>query len=112
MGLPIKIRGLKKVDTPFIMDSWMRTNRKKPEFKWCSDATYWVEYGNYIYGLLASNEFEIRVACNPDSEDFIYGFSLAKDGEHIFSYIKKTFRVNSVKEALYEGIKNSPETTD
>lgn len=88
--LDIKVRRLKKDDLGFIFSTWKKSYRD--EFKWVPAFIFFPSMHTQIEKYRKDERNVFAIACDPDDEDFIFGWAcLAPDCVH-YCYVKPSFQ--------------------
>lgn len=94
-SLPFKIRPLREGDWHFVLSSWLRSfaagKTQTPKF--------WAQNQAFIEDRRQRGA-TFLVACDPDDEDFIFGWSCAEGPVLHYVYVKEAFRHAGVARAL------------
>lgn len=96
--IPFSLRLGRPSDLAFVVDSWVKRGHARNER--LSDATARVR------AVLADATTELRIACLPDDEDAILGWSVVSPPALHYVYVRKELRGNGIARALLHGIDN------
>lgn len=97
------VRDAKPGDLPFILSTWLKGLRFGCSlFGEIPPKIYFDQYQKIISGLLQHPSIETKVACLPDDEDVILGYSVqSKDGTKIsWVFVKSAWRGMGIAKAL------------
>lgn len=89
-------------DLPFVYATWLRGLRYGNEaFGLIEQSVYYKYYHQYIGILLKHPDTRVLVACLPDDEDVILGYSvLGKEGTVHYVHVKDAFRKFGIARGL------------
>jgi GNAT superfamily N-acetyltransferase len=91
--LPVKIRDFRDEDLNFILNSWLKSFKPSYYAGSIPDDMYWDVYESVFRRILKNSD--VNVACDPESEYTIYGYSVTEDLDvpvvH-WIYVKQPFR--------------------
>lgn len=96
--IPFLIRDPKGNDLPFVLNSWLKSDRDNGRNRLMSQETY---YGGYRDECIKKlDKGFVTVACNTEDEDQIFGWVCADAGVIHYVYVKVPFRNSGVASAL------------
>lgn len=101
-----KIREALVSDEAFIYLSWLKSfNFSNIYFKAINEFLFNTVYHRVIEKILKDPETEIKIACLPDDEDVILGFSVYNPTKKILHYVftKEAWRKCGIAKALTDG---------
>tara|TARA_R110000765_G_C18786568_1_gene592008 strand:- start:331 stop:900 length:570 start_codon:yes stop_codon:yes gene_type:complete len=89
--LPIKIRAPQDKDWNYIYDSWKRSF--KETMPWVPAKNFFQGMGERIEAIKNRKETRFFVACDPDDENFIFGWGCFGRGNLVhYVFVKQAFR--------------------
>jgi ribosomal protein S18 acetylase RimI-like enzyme len=95
--IPIAIRLGRPSDLPYVVDTWAKRGRTHDERIGQATAR--------VRALLARPESVFRVACLPDDDDAILGWTVVTTADElVYVYVRKDARGQSVARRLLAGI--------
>lgn len=90
----IKLRPASEADAAFIFNSWLKCYRHSKAALQIQNEVYFSGQHKVIEGLAKRSTFVI--ACNPDDESQIYGYSVGETVDNVtvvhFIYVKEPYR--------------------
>lgn len=109
-ALDLVLRPMNKLDENFILNSWLQSARKHPEFINISNQVYYKEYAKFIQKVIKNG---CTVLCNLQDPNSIYGYIVADQDNKLvhFIYIKYSFRKFGFAKKLFELIQPDFEAT-
>lgn len=104
-----RLRPAKPEDVNFIVHSFLKRYRDAIHIRLVTDKVYYEKQHAVIAKILQTPGCDVRVACDPEDENHIYGWVLA---EHLtddwillhFCYVKGAFRRFGVAKALLNDV--------
>lgn len=107
MDLPVKIRALEESDKPFILNSWLKSNRDSLLVKGVSNTIYFEKHHAVVMNLLDVSTTVIL--CDPDSPKIVYAylvFEVRKGNRLIlhYAYTKRSFRRMGLMRSLIQEV--------
>ena len=101
----VKIREMLPNDEAFIFHSWLTGFRGSDFTEGVRKSTYFPRHHKVIEDILERSE--VRVACNLNDEDHVYGY-MVWEGEILhWIYVKAPFRGLGIGQMLFEPLKGS-----
>lgn len=97
------VRNMKASDKSFIMSTFLKGLRFGSDFfREIQSDSYFKNYQKIIDQLLSYNGTEVRVACLPDDEDVILGYSIHSDDgtKAHFVFVKSAWRGIGIAKTL------------
>jgi ATP sulfurylase len=95
MDLPVKIRPYQESDKPFILNSWLKSNRDNYLVRGVSNTIYYEKHHAVVMNLLAVSN--TVVLCDPESPNVVYAYVVFDilPGDILvlhYAYVKQSFR--------------------
>ncbi len=94
IGPAILLRAAENQDVPFIISSWLRSNRDGPIGKVLTDTVYYREFKPLVQVLMSV--VHVIVACDPERPEQVYGWICGErlEGKIVvhFAYVKQGWR--------------------
>lgn len=91
MSLPVVIRAMEPLDTPFVFSSWLRSYRANSDMR-VSQSLYYAGHHEVIEGLLKAPGVEVVVASPEGDPNTILGWCCRGQGVVHYVYVKEAFR--------------------
>ncbi len=107
MSQMFKVRSAKAEDLPFILNSWLKRYRDAISVRLVTDRVYYEKQNFVIKKILAAEGLRVLVACDPQDENLIYGYTV---GEFLsddwclvhWTYCKGPFRKFGIGKSLVD----------
>ena len=96
-----KLRGYKEEDKGFIYSTWLRGLYHGSDwFSEIDKASFFTNYSKVVDLILSKNDTQVRVACDPEDEDVIYGYTILGPGLVHYCFVKEPWRAKGLARLL------------
>jgi hypothetical protein len=85
------IRTAREGDLEFIYSTWMKSYRYDSMLGCCRNSIFFPEYSRVIDNILSKKQTSVRVACDKNDSELLFGYSVTEPDIIHYAFVKKAF---------------------
>lgn len=100
--MKVHVRSMKDEDRSLIYSTWLRGLYHGSDwFKNIDKTSFFKHYAKVVDLLLAKQDTQIRIACDPEDHDVIYGYIILGHEVVHYCFVKESWRAKGIAKLLH-----------